>query len=459
MTAMPKQENHRLGWMLAAITGALLFAAFVNWGGVPTDQRAGIFWAQMVALFIVTAAFALLFWHLLLRSLAPNLRMPKADHLPRELLGRIALLQAGGIVAIFVGANWDEVWHRHYGIPFGEDFFWRPHLLIYFGIIVSIGIGFWALRYLNRRLKGSFQQRFRSNRLVGLLILNAAFMLYALTSDPLWHWTFGEDLTAWSVPHLIMLTSFVLTITIAAFAHMSAVGTSAWRTIASLRYADAVPLLLFAAGLLIWLQLMMIDWDGTLLGVQPESLGMYRPEWLLAANLLACATFTGVMATRLMRCAGAATAAGLLALAIRFTLIQLFDTDLLQIVAWQAALLPLFAVDLWAFYCSALRKSAMDWRGSAAVLIAAMALNVFVIRELYNLQTSDNLTYALAVILTAIGMSWLSHQVADALARHIPAQAERGAASTLVKPQFSFGVLGAFLVFIVIFITTAAPPV
>ena len=28
---------------------------------------------------------------------------------------------------------------------------------------------------------------------------------------PLWHWVFGEDITAWSIPHLILLTSFILT--------------------------------------------------------------------------------------------------------------------------------------------------------------------------------------------------------------------------------------------------------
>ena len=47
--------------------------------------------------------------------------------------------------------------------------------------------------------------------MVGLLILNAAFLLYALPADPVWHLIFGEDITAWSVPHLILLISFVLT--------------------------------------------------------------------------------------------------------------------------------------------------------------------------------------------------------------------------------------------------------
>ena len=349
--------------------------------------------------------------------------------------------------------------HRAYGIPFGEDFFWRPHLLMYFGLCTVICVAFWALLYLNRRLKGSFQQRFRSNTLIGLFILNAAFMLYALTADPFWHWTFGQDLTAWSVPHLILLTSFVTTLLITIFASVSALPQRAWRTVIDMRLSDGLPLLIIAAMLLVWLQLMLIDWDQTLAGIKLEWLGLYRPEWLLAANLVASVTFTGVIATRLLRCAGAATVAGLLALAIRYALIQLFDAEMLQYVAWVAALLPMLAIDLWAYYCSAIRKTEPEWRGTAAAVIVAMAVNAFVIRSLYPLDATDNLAYGLAVVVTGIGMSWLSHQIADAMQRKrqaIDAEPSEGRAMT---PQFSFGVLAAFVLFIVFFISTASPPV
>ena len=60
-----------------------------------------------------------------------------------------------------------------------------------------------------------------------------------------------------------------------------------------------------------------------------------------------------MVATRVTRCAGAATAAGLLALVIRLVLIRLFDGDMLQVAAWIVALLPLLAIDVWAWYCSA----------------------------------------------------------------------------------------------------------
>lgn len=458
MTTLSNNNQSRLSWSIAALAGALIFAAFVNWGGIPTDHRAGIFWLQMVVFFVLVCAFLALYWHLLLRPLAPRLRQPEADVLSADSRQRIALILAGGNMALFLGAFWDELWHRNYGIPFGEDFFWRPHLLMYFGFGTSVVAGFWALYYLNRRLRGSFQQRFRSNTIIGLLTINALFMLYALASDPFWHWTFGQDLSAWSIPHMILLTSVTLSSLVAVFTHSSTLRPGKWRTIARLKFSDAVPLLLLGAILMLWLQIMLIDWDQTLMGIEVEWLGMYRPEWLMAANLLAGTTLLGVISTRVLRMAGAATALGLFALAARLVLIELFNTDLLQHAAWLTALLPLFAIDLWAFYCIAIRSTEPGWRGTAAAVIVAMIPNAIVIRSLYPL-TSDNLAFALAVVITGLGMSWLSHQVAAAMLRNRVRLSATEQEGSMISPLFSLAVLGAFLLFVVFFVSTATPPI
>lgn len=444
--------------MLSAIAGAAIFAAFSVWGGIPAGTNAALFWMQAGLFFLVICAFVLMLWHLLIRPLAPRLRQPSFAPLNFRARGTVALILASGGVAIAVGALWDELWHRRYGIPFGEDLFWRPHLLMYFGFATAIVTGSWALLYLNRELQGNFQQRFRSNVLLGLLILNAAFLLYALPADPLWHWIFGEDITAWSVPHLILLASFILTQLLALAFHASTLWRGDWRSIFNLRPGDGLSLLILASILLLWLQLALIDWDATLAGLRLEWLGLYRPEWLLAANLLACVTFVAVIATRLLRCAGAATAALLLALAIRIGLIQLLEAEMLQIVAWIAALLPLLANDIWSFYCSAIRKRAPEWRGTAIVVIAAMALNAPVIRRLYQLEGSDNLTYSLAVLITGVGMSWLSHRVADAMLRPVRAEADVIAKRRALPAKFSFGMAGAFLASMFAFILSASPP-
>ncbi len=450
---------HHLGWTLTAFAGVVVFVAFTIWGGIPAEVKVELFWLQASLFLLVICAFVLAFWHLLVRPLAPNLRQPKLTAMSYREREMLALILASGGIAIFIGGVWDEIWHRSYGIPFGEDLFWRPHLLMYFGFATAIGSGFWALLYLNRHLRGNFQQRFRSNTAAGLLILNAAFLLYALPADPLWHWIFGEDITAWSIPHLILLTSFVMTQLLALHLHASTWRRHEWHVIFQLRFSDSLSLVILAAIQLLWLQLMLIDWDATLQGIRLDWIGQYRPEWLLAANLLACVTFTGVLATRALRCAGAATAAGLLALIIRVGLIELFDADMLQQVAWLAALLPLLAIDIWAYYCSAIRKREPDWRGTAAAVIAAMAMNAFVIRRLYNLGDADNLAYAAAIIVTGIGMSWLANRVADAMLRQREAIVAATSERTSIKPAVSFGILAAFLAFIFFFIATASPPV
>ncbi len=452
-------RNDHFAWTLTGIAGVIIFAAFTAWGGIPAETNLGLFWLQASLFLLVICAFVLAFWHLLIRPLAPSLRQPQTSQLTFRAREVLSLLLASGGIATFIGGVWDELWHRRYGIPFGEDFFWRPHLLMYFGFATATVCGFWALLYLNRHLRGNFQQRFRSNTVVGLLILNAAFLLYALPADPLWHWIFGEDLTAWSIPHLILLTSFVFTQLLALDLQISTRLRQQWRDLFGLRLGDCVSLVILAAIQMLCLQLMLTEWDASLAGIPPESLGLYRPEWLLAANLVACVTFTGVLATRLLRCAGAATVAGLLALVFRFGLIQLFDADVLQFVAWLAALLPLFAIDIWAYTCSAIRKREPDWRGTAAAVIAAMAINALVIRSLYDIGDADNFAYAAAIIITGLGMSWFANRVADALLRQHKAIAAFTSERKRIKPAVSFGILGVFLVFIAFSIVTATPPV
>ncbi len=451
----------RLPWIIAIIAGVVIFAAFTVWGGFPPEEQAGAFWAQVGLFFAVICAFVALSWHLLVRPLGTGTRQAPVDILPLKIRQMIALILASGGIAIAIGGFWDELWHRAYGIPFGEDFFWRPHLLMYFGFGASIVSGSWALHYLNRRLRGNMQQRMRSNIIIALLILNAAFLLYALPADPVWHLTFGEDLTAWSIPHFILLVSFIVTLTIAFFITASTLPERNWNTLFRLGMKESLSLLIIAAMLLIWLQLMLIDWDSTLAGVRLEWLGLYRPEWLLAANLLATVTFCGVIATRVLRCAGAATASGLLALAIRYGLIQLFEADRLQYVAWVAALLPLLAIDIWAFYCSAIRKEEPEWRGFAVAVSAAMLINLPVLRALYRLNPSDgdNLSLAVAVIATGAAASWLANQVVDAMRRMRAGSGAGTAEQHALKPAVSLGALGAFLAAIYIFIATASPPV
>ena len=441
-------------WSLFGGASVIALVALGYWGGIPYGTSESAWWLQVALLTLIVVAFALVGWHLLLRPLPAGVRAPARHDLPVKTRQGLALLLTGGIVALVFGALWDELWHRLYGIPFGEDFFWRPHILIYCGFVAAIAAGFWALRILNRDLRGSFQQRFRANPLLGLLILNAAFMLYALPADPIWHAIIGEDLTAWSVPHLILLLSVVLTQMLALALHCSTLPKLAWRNLLQLRGRDILPLVGLTALLMQLLQLMLIDWDAWLTGIDPAMLGLYRPEWLLAACLVGCAALAGIVAVRVTRCIGAATAVGLLALAARWSFIQALDAQVLQIVACVAALLPLLAIDIYAHIC-AHRQKGMTWQGAALALILSMLPNALVIRGLYPLQPGDNLAYGLAVVIVAGFAAWISSQIAAALSD----EAAPAAKPERLRLRASLGFGGGVAVFLLLFIATATPPV
>lgn len=443
-----------LPWAAIAMAAVICFVSLGYWGGIPSGASESQFWAQVGLLLAIIVGFALASWHLLLRPLPAGVRKPNRHQLPVATRQRIALLLTGGIVSTAVGAFWDEQWHRNYGIPFGEDFFWRPHILIYVGFAAAILAGFYALYILNRDLRGSFQQRFRANPLVGLLILNAAFMLYALPADPVWHWIIGEDLTAWSVPHLILLASLAMTQLLAVALHCSTVPVDAWRMVTQLRRSDLLPIVGMAAVSLGTLQILLIDWDQTLVGVTPGMLGLYRPEWLLAANLLGIMALVGVVTSRSLRLVGAATSLGLLALATRWTLIQLLDAHNLQLAAWVAALLPLLAIDIHAWIC-ARGGQTLTWRGTAVAMILASIPNAIVIRAIYPLEQSEILPYAVAVVAVTLGASWLVDKIASALTSQ-PAPQD---SPTPIALRLSLGFSGGLAVFMLLFILTASPPV
>jgi hypothetical protein len=335
---IPRWERLRMGLLGAAALG--LFMVFSVWSGVPTGERALPFWIGVAVLIMMLVAFSWAVWHLLLKPL-PAGQTIREQPIKASTLQAIALLLVVGAYGMSVGAFWDEIWHRQYGIPFGEDFFWRPHLLMYFGMAVAAGLAFAGLYLLAHRGQGTFQQRFRANPLLGLLILGGGFLLYVLPTDPIWHAIYGADLSAWSVPHLLLFVSFESIKLLAAAIHMTTQPHRKWGTPRQLRFSDALPLLLFAALSLRWNQFFTTEWDGT------GGLVSTRPDWLLPVMIASGAALIGVIANHTLRTFGAATLTGVLALALRVALILLFSAEnMMRVNAWALALPSLVLIDL-----------------------------------------------------------------------------------------------------------------
>jgi hypothetical protein len=423
----------------------LFFVMFSFWSGVPSGENALPFWIGTGVMVVVLSLFGVATWHLLFRPLTDG-QTAEAQPISASARRAMAMLLGTGGFGIVVGTFWDEVWHRQYGIPFGEDFFWRPHLLMYFGFLVAIGLAAGGM-LLMLRGTASLQQRFRANPVIGLLILLAAFLLYVLPADPLWHQIYGEDLTAWSMPHLLVVSSFILILLLAVAIHMSTQAQRDWSTPARLRLPDLLPLLMFAIISLQWNQFFMVEWDAEALFV------LARPEWLLPVLIVAGATLLGVMANHTLRVFGAATLTGVLGLALRFGLIQLFDVgDMMFTNAWLLALPSMLLIDVW----YAFRRG--DWLGAGAAGALGMGLGLLtVFDQIYRLFAIRNLPITLIMVLAAsVATAWLGAALGDYFA-----EGNKHGVETVENPRLSLaliGVIAATAAFVILFVTTARPP-
>jgi hypothetical protein len=175
-----------------------------------------------------------------------------------------------------------------------------------------------------------------------------------------------------------------------------------------------------------------------------------RPEWLLPVVIVSGAAFIGVMANHTLRVFGAATLSGVLALALRFALIRLFDTEtMMRIHPWVLMLPALVLIDLWCAYRPGV------WIGTgvaAAVGMQVVLLTIF--HQSYPLYPITNLPTAFIMLLIgSLGMNWLGATLGDYLAA-----GNKDVAASSRLPLASLGVAGAAIACIIFFVTTASPP-
>jgi hypothetical protein len=438
--------SDRLKPILLVGLGLVIAIVFTIWSGVlPSGDRALPFWIGTAVLLVFLSIWGSVTWHLLFRPL-PAGHSVRAQPMNASYRQAIALLLGVGGFGIVVGAFWDEVWHRQYGIPFGEDFFWRPHMLMYVGFGVATLLAFTGLYIINRRGQGTLQQRFRANPAIGLLILVGGFLMFVLPADPIWHQIYGVDLTAWGIPHLLLVTSFVLVLLLATAIHMTVQPKREWGTPLQLRLSDLLPLLMFATTSLMWGQFFTTEWDTVSRFTQA------RPEWLLPVLIASGGAFIGVMANHTLRTFGAATLTGLLALGMRLALIRLFNVEaMMHLNAWVLMLPSMLLIDVWYAY----RRDSWVGAGVAAAVGMALAL-LTIFKDFYPHVPITNLPVALGAILVgSLGLSWLGVKLGDYFAQGNP---QEEAVQSRRLPLATLAVVAATALFIIFFVTTATPP-
>lgn len=326
----------------------LLFGLMSYWSGLPTAVSFPFFLVGTAVFLAVFSLFAYLLWHLILRPLPVNHAIARANPLTANQQYIIALLFGLAILLIQIGGIWDEAWHRQYGVAFGDDLFWRPHQLIYAGFFTYIIVGFWGLFQIIKRGSGTLQQRFRANPLLGGVALLGGFLLYALPADPIWHIVYGKDITAWSMPHLILLFNMMVTLYLAVGFFTAVFPQAPWRTLRFNRTTLFI-IIVSGIGLMGVLQIFTTEWDALFTGrTSPELLPYWnRPDWMLPVIIMAICASLGVFVIRATRMAGAATATTLVTLGVRLGMIELLQFDLLRAYPLYLMLGPMLLLDGW----------------------------------------------------------------------------------------------------------------
>lgn len=336
---------------LTILSGALIMLiALVRWGG--TAQSGLLFVAGVTLLIGLIAGLGALIWWLYLSPLPAGaaIRNQRAST-TRQVIATLALVS----VSMFVlGGFWDELWHRRYG-GFGNDFLWPPHMLLYLSIALFACFAGTGM-FVALRQNGTIRQRFRAEPLLGLLGLVAAYLLASLPSDELWHRIYGKDLTAWSLPHLILAGGVILVALVAAGVQLSVAPLRPWRGLRGMSWQETIALLLIVAATTLLIQFGTTEWDGIQRlqsGRQDAFADAFwqRPPWLYPVVVAMIALFSGNWALHSLRRAGVATLVGIAALGFRLACLWALGSEAtVQRLGYTAHLLivpPLLALDAW----------------------------------------------------------------------------------------------------------------
>ncbi len=447
---------------IASVAGVFALMAF--WGG--TTRPGPLFAAGVAVLAGIFTAICALGWWLFFSPL-PGARPAggAGAQAPRLLLSMVGVISGGLFI---VGGLWDQLWHVRYG-AFGQDFLWPPHLMLY-GSIGLIALTAGSAMATLLRDGGGLRQRFRREPLIGLQALVAGAMVLSLPSDELWHRIYGLDLTAWSLPHLLMVagTSMVMVIYVAC--QLSLLPLRGWRGLGGLRLQELLAVATLGWALLMQLQIGTVEWEG-LHDIRERATaqgfaGAFwdRPEWLFPVIVATVSLFIGNLALHTFRRAGAATLVALFALGVRLALQWgLADDEVtlrLSNTPHLIALAAMLALDLW--YAARLRLADRgstqltgNLVGGAALLVAGLPLIAATMPypsiDASTLPAMVGFSLLMALLAGGVGAQfggWLADL--DRAAQPAPAQAWLGWAAA--------GALAIALLFTLTLVLTATPP-
>jgi hypothetical protein len=206
------------------------------------------------------------------------------------------------------------------------------------------------------------------------LALVAAYLIVSLPSDAFWHQIYGNDITAWSLPHIIVLMG-QMTICLVAIAVQHSLLPQRSGNFAQ----EGIMLLFISLATNTLLQVGTLEWEG-ITQIPPRNTGdvfrqafWNRPEWLYPVVIITIAVLIGMLVLSVLRRAGTATVAALLTIGLRTAQLTLFDgwAQGMTIRSWVLILPPMIALDLW--YAFRVREQGTNRTMIGGSLLAGVA--------------------------------------------------------------------------------------
>ncbi len=444
----------------------LIFAVLGVWGGLPPEDEIPSFVIGIIVFIVLTLGLCVGVWHLLVRPLPQG---HATIHEPMFSVSQrrwVAVLLGLSAISLTIGSLWDEIWHRTYGIPFGEDLFWRPHLLMYFAFLIVIGLGAMGWVLIIRRKQGSLQQRFRMDPIVGIVTLLGTFLAYSVPADPIWHMIYGEDISAWSIPHIILGFAFTTIAILTALIYLANLPKRDWSGIWKFNLNDVVLLVILSFALTPLLLLFTSEWDSISENqlASGRDLVLTRPDWLLPAFLVFCSSFVAVIANHSLRRVGAGTIAVTLSFLTRVLLIGAFNDDSITANMWLLSIPPAIGIDLCNGYFVLQRSTVPSWTFVAVFSMVSMALIGYPLMNqilLYPQVTGTSLLGMLLFPLIGAGIAvWMARIVGEyAGTANKLTQDETVSVSSSRALLLAPSVLILAMLLIAWFVATATPPI
>lgn len=446
---------------------AVVFTFMTVLAGPPPADRLVGFAIGILVLIAFTLALGFSVWHLFVRPLPAGVTKTDASvvDIRPQTRNIIALFLTLSTISVGIAGGWDEIWHVKYGIPFGEDFFWRPHLLLYFSFGTMLLTGIWSWTVLMNRSRGTLQQRFRANPLLGLSFFAGMYTIYAVGTDPIWHKLYGADLAPWSLPHLLILILIFMTGMLAVAFHKTLMPARNWQTGFRFSWRDVMIVIVMAGALVDYLLIFTIQWYGARISAGARQLQqiLSYPDWLFPLFITFLAVLFGGMALHSTRRIGSATLVGLLAFGVRFFLDKSFGglrdgtTSLYLIIPMLLAMDVLYAVMI-----ARTKKPPTLWMTAGMFALLLGVVEYPLIAALFPflpVNPIDIVGRVIASLIAGAATMWLVQSLSDMSAygdAPEPVAAQKPLLSSFLA---NASLYVAFAVGILLFIVTATPPV